>query len=130
LTLVNTLESASRRFESGGWLRLGDRARRNLREAPAFSKRIDEFPPDAELIFALAQGFVIFGPKSDPQVTPPVFNVNASYTYADRSVQETTTVDLRPFEDSNLPVDPVSEEIKTFREEFFRRWQEVTSIGV
>jgi hypothetical protein len=71
--------------------------RRNLAGHSAFQDTIDCFPPNAELVFALAQGFVIFGSNSDPNVTPPSFSIKATYSYAQKTVTEVTSVDLKPY---------------------------------
>lgn len=69
----------------------------NLAGLNAFQDAIDCFPPKAELIFALAQGFVIFGSNSDPNVTPPIFTIKATYSYSQKTVTEVTSVDLKPY---------------------------------
>ena len=71
--------------------------RHNLAGLSAFQDVIDCFPPNAELVFALAQGFVIFGSNSDPNVTPPSFSIKATYSYSQKTVTEVTSVDLKPY---------------------------------
>lgn len=51
----------------------------NLRSLTAFKKPIDSFVPGAEIFFYLAQSFVIFGKKADPNLTPTSFTVTAEY---------------------------------------------------
>ena len=89
----------------------------NLRTFNAFREEIQCFPPGAELIFALAQAFVIFGDEADPQRTPRVFNVTASYTHSGKKRTETTTIDLNPYFLSNMPPDPTLDELRRIREE-------------
>lgn len=76
--------------------------KRNLARLNAFQLPIESFPPSAELIFYLAQGFKILGEDSDPQVTPPVFNIKATYSYLGHQVVESTTIDLRQFLGASL----------------------------
>ncbi len=52
---------------------------RNLRNVSAFSSVVDSFVPGAEMLFYLAQGFVIFGKEGNETVTPPVFTATADY---------------------------------------------------
>ena len=71
--------------------------RHNLAGLSAFQDIIDCFPPKAELVFALAQGFVIFGSNSDSNVTPPSFSIKATYSYSQKTVTEATSVDLKSY---------------------------------
>ena len=69
------------------------------------------------MIFGLAQGFVVLGSHSDPSVTPPVFSINATYSYGEKRVSETTTIDLRPYGESMDPPSAIAEELKKIREQ-------------
>jgi len=77
----------------------------------AFTEPIASFPPGAELMFYLAQSFVVFGENADPSVTPTVFNVTASYSFADRTVDERTVVDLNAYLNSALEHDRQTEAV-------------------
>ncbi len=90
---------------------------RNIANFSAFKEEIQSFLPGAELIFALAQGFVLFGDEADPECTPTVFNVTATYSYAGKAVTETTTVDLQPYFSAQLPPDSMIDALKGIREE-------------
>lgn len=70
---------------------------RNLRSLAAFQQPIDQLPPGSEIVFALAQAFVVFGKDADPTITPQVFEVRASYRYGATEVDEKTIIDLRPY---------------------------------
>lgn len=85
----------------------------SLREATVFQQPIQQLPPGSELIFGLAQGFVVLGEKANPDVTPPVFSVNAKYSYGGKEVSETTTIDLRPYKDSMDRPSAVVDQLKT-----------------
>lgn len=82
----------------------------------AFQHPIATFPPDAELTFALAQSFIVFGEQADPNRTPPVFAVTATFTHGGRTIEETTQVDLRPFLGSDHPKDPIVEALSAIAE--------------
>ncbi len=86
--------------------------RHNLAGLSAFQDVIDCFPPNAELIFALAQHFVIFGSNSDPNVTPPNFSIKASYSYSQRIVTEVTSIDLKPYLYSQPEPDPLLDRLE------------------
>ncbi len=77
----------------------------------AFQKPIQTFPPGAELTFALAQAFVIFGENADADRTPTEFTVTATFHHAGQSFTECTHVDLRPFLGSDPPKDPIVESL-------------------
>ena len=59
----------------------GQKNRPSLREATVFQQPIEQLPPGAEMIFGLAQGFVVLGKEADPSVTPPVFSIVATYSF-------------------------------------------------
>ncbi len=81
------------------------RADRDISTFRAFQEPIVSFSPDAELMFYLAQSFVIFGDNADLSVTPSVFAVTATYSFAGRTVEERTTIDLNAFLQSALELD-------------------------
>lgn len=90
---------------------------RNLRTRSAFSVPIASFPPDGELLFSLAQGWVIFGDKADENVTPHQFKITAEYSALGEVVSESTSVDLRPFLNSEGERDGVVDELEKLRKE-------------
>lgn len=92
-----------------------DRAEKNLRTMSAFSTSIDSFPPGAELIFALGQGWVIFGENAQPDVCPTQFNVMATYEFLEKRVAEVNRIDLRPYIGTEGEHDPVVEELERIR---------------
>lgn len=95
----------------------GQKNRPSLRDATVFQQPIDQLPPGAELIFGLAQGFVVLGAEADPSVTPPVFSISATYSFGDKTVSEKTTIDLRPYKESMDPPSAVADELKKIREQ-------------
>jgi hypothetical protein len=88
---------------------------RNLRRISAFSTPIDSFPPGMELIFGLAQGFLIFGESTNPSACPTQFSITATYEFLGKSVTEVNRVDLRPYIGSEGERDPVAEELVRIR---------------
>lgn len=89
--------------------------RRNLREATAFNEPIDSLAPESEILFALAQGSMIFGGKGDMNLTPEKFEVSTEYQFADKTVSENHKIDLRPFKTSEGAKDPIVEELERIR---------------
>ena len=92
-----------------------DRAEKNLRTISAFSTPIDSFPPGADLIFALGQGWVIFGENSSSDVCPAQFNVTATYEFLGKEVTEVNRIDLRPYIGTEGERDPIVEELERIR---------------
>ena len=84
----------------------------NLRISSAFSETIDSFVPGAEMLFYLAQGFVVFGKDADENITPSKFSIFAEYEYASHKVVEKTTIDLRPYFESAMPQNPIVDKLK------------------
>ena len=81
----------------------------------AFSLPIDNFPPGAELLFALGQGWVLFGEKSNPNATPVQFNITATYEFYGKTVEETNRIDLQPYLGAEGEHDPLVEELERIR---------------
>ena len=90
---------------------------RNLGSMSAFNRALDSFPPDAELIFALAQGFVLFGESVDEKITPLQVRISATYSFSCKTVTETTDVDLRPYRRSMAQPTPLLESLEKIRKE-------------
>jgi hypothetical protein len=87
----------------------------NLRTKPAFVDAIQSLPPGGSLVFALAQGFVIFAPGADATVVPQQFSVVATYSFAGKQVTETHRIDLRPYIGSEGERDPLVDELEKLR---------------
>ncbi len=81
----------------------------------AFTTPIDSLPPGTELIFGLAEGWVLFGEKSKPDICPTQFSVTAKYEFFGKTVQEVTHVDLRPYLGSEGDRHPIVEELERIR---------------
>ena len=79
----------------------------NLRNLRAFKETIESYAPETEMLFYLAQSFVVFKEKADNEKTPDNFTIIAEYEYFRKKVVEKFIVDLRPFLDSAMPQDPL-----------------------
>lgn len=95
----------------------GQQTQPNLRNSVAFQQPIEQLPPGAEMIFGLAQGFVVLDTANE-HLTPPVFSVHATYSFGNQTFSETTTIDLRPYRHGMVPARAEAEELKKIREEF------------
>jgi hypothetical protein len=69
----------------------------NLQTFAAFREPVETFAPDNQLMFALGSAVTLYGEGAKPEVTPLVFHVKATYSFADKRVEERTVVDLRPY---------------------------------
>lgn len=110
---------------AANWLKLsmdrdfypfGDTHRDNLRKNSAFNNIIHSFVPGAEMLFHLAQGFVIFGERASEDITPSKFTVTAQYEFSGRTVNESTVIDLHPYLNSAIPHDPVVRKLEDIKQ--------------
>lgn len=92
------------------------RADDNLQNYPAFSHPIDCLAPGMRLPFALGTGIDLFGDSAKPELSPLLFNILAQYEWEGSSADETHTIDLRSYLQTNIPRDPLVEEVKRLRE--------------
>jgi len=99
------------------FFQFGNSSSTNLRSITAFQQPIEQLPPGAELVFALAQGFVVLGEQANPTLTPPVFSITAAYSYGTKTVSETTVIDLRAYSHGQRLPDAVANELKEIREQ-------------
>jgi hypothetical protein len=88
---------------------------KNFKDFDAFNTTIDSLPPNAELLFALAKGWVILANDADQQMTPKQFEILAEYKYQNKSVSENHKIDLRPYSASEGAKDPIVEELEKIR---------------
>ena len=100
---------------------LGDkREERNIANSAAFSRVIDSLPPDGQLLFLLGTGPSLYGNSNTEELSPLLFQVTAKYTSGSESISETSIVDLRPYINTDLPTDPIVEELGKLRQEFVK----------
>lgn len=88
---------------------------RNLKNLSAFSVPMDSFPPTTELIFALAQGWVLFDGGGKPDICPTQFNITAQYEFSGKQILEKHNIDLRGYVGSECERDPLVEELEKIR---------------
>lgn len=99
------------------FFKFGERSERNdLASFAAFNQPIDSLPPDSEIVFGLAQGFVVFADGADPTTCPTTFTVTASYKFGSKQVDERHIVDLRPYRHADVPHDPVIRKLKAIND--------------
>lgn len=92
------------------------RDERNIANSAAFTNPIDSFPPDGQLLFLLGSGPSLFGGAHNEEISPLVFHVKATYMAGSQSVTETSIIDLRPYINTDVPHDPIVEELERLRE--------------
>ena len=80
-----------------------------------FKDMITSFPPGAEIVFSLAQSFVIFADNADSNVTPSCFTITAEYSFGDKRVKETNIIDLRPYLGASIPQDAYIRKLKAIK---------------
>lgn len=99
----------------------GDPAKdHELSSFTAFTQPMDSFPPGSELVFSLAQGFMIFAGDKESPGLPHTFTVTAEYEFGGQQVKEENRIDLRPYLGANIPQNPhltrlsgINESLKT-----------------
>ena len=89
---------------------------KNLADYAAFKDTITSFPPGAEIVFSLAQSFVIFADNVDSNVTPSCFTITAEYSFGGKRVKETNIIDLRPYLGASIPQDAYIRKLKAINE--------------
>lgn len=92
-----------------------DRPEKNLRNMSAFVAPIDSFPPGAELLFGLGQGWVLFGKDAKSEVSPAQFNITTTYDFLGKHVEEVSRIDLRPYAGTEGERNPIVEELERIR---------------
>jgi len=93
-----------------------DKPAYKLAEKSAFNDMIKSFPPGAEIIFLLAQSFVIFADNADSNITPSCFTVTAEYSYGEKRVVEANIIDLNPYTGANIPQDAYARKLNAINE--------------
>ena len=69
------------------------------------------------MIFGLAPAHVVLNDKADQSVAPRVFSISATYSSGEKSIFETTTIDLQPYKESMHPPSVFADELKKIREQ-------------
>ena len=88
---------------------------KNLKNKSAFTTTMDSFPPNSELVFALAQDWVLFEGTGKPHICPTQFVITASYEFSGRRIEKHHNIDLRGYLGSEGDRDPLVEELERIR---------------
>lgn len=96
------------------------REERNIANSAAFSRTIDSLPPDGQLLFLLGNGPSLCSGSNTEELSLLVFQVTALYMSGSETISETSTVDLRPYINTDVPHDPIVEELGKLRAEFVK----------
>ena len=94
------------------------REERNIANSAAFSRVIDSLPPDGQLVFMLGNGPTLYGGSNTDEISPLLFQVTAKYKSGIDAICETSIVDLRPYINTDVPHNPLVEELEKLRQEF------------
>lgn len=99
------------------FFKFGDRSeRKDLASLAAFNQPIDSLPPESEIVFGLAQSFVVFADGADPTTCPTNFTVSAAYKFGAKEVKERHIIDLRPYLGADIPQDPIIRKLKSIND--------------
>lgn len=99
------------------FFKFGEKGDKNdLASFSAFNRQIDSLPPDSEIIFGLAQGFVVFSPGADEAICPKRFTVTANYRFGEKQVEERHHIDLGPYLHADVPQDPIVRKLRSINE--------------
>jgi hypothetical protein len=89
---------------------------RDIAGFSVFNNQIDAFPAGSEIVFALAQSFVVFANGGENPQCPTTFSVGARYRYGGKTVEEMHLMDLRPYLHADIPQDPYIRKLKDVNE--------------
>jgi hypothetical protein len=90
--------------------------RNKISEINAFQFPIKSFPPGARLKLPLMSSAAVSRKvKNDPKM-PLEFNITATYSYANRQVEETTTIDLCMYDGTFLPGETIQDKLEKIDE--------------
>lgn len=110
------------------FFKFGERSEHSdLSNYSAFNNPIDSLPPGSEIIFGLAQGFVVFAEGADPSTCPTTFKVKAKYKFSAKYIEEMYVVDLRPYLHADVPQDPVIRKLNAINDSLGKLTEAVKS---
>lgn len=84
----------------------------NIANNYAFTNIIETFPPDSQLKFALMSSVALHSPNVEKEGQPFSFTITATYSYSAKTVEEKTTIDLRPYMGTFLPDKSVEDKLE------------------
>jgi len=110
------------------FFKFGERSERNdLASFAAFNQPIDSLPPESEIVFGLAQGFVVFAEGADPTTCPSTFTVTAGYKFGAKQVEERHVIDLKPYLHADVPQDSLIRKLKAINDSLGKLTEAVKS---
>lgn len=131
LTIRNAGKTAAARLKlsiNKDFYQLGNkRPESNLRNSVAFRNEIDSLPPNGELLFLLGNGPSLYSVNREEGLSPLTFNVSAKYSWGASKTIEISSIDLRPYINTDMPRDPIAEELNKVKDEL-KELKELKSI--
>lgn len=110
------------------FFKFGERSERNdLASFAAFNQPIDSLAPESEIVFGLAQGFVVFAEGADQTTCPNTFAVTAGYKFGAKQVEERHVIDLKPYLHADVPQNSVIRKLKAINESLGKLTEAVKS---
>ena len=121
LTIRNAGKTAAARLKLSidkDFYQLGNkRPESNLRNSVAFRNEINSLPPNGALLFLLGNGPSLYSINREEDLSPLTFKVSATYSWGASKTIEISSIDLRPYIDTDVPHDPIVEELKKVKDE-------------
>jgi len=77
-----------------------------------FNNRIDHFVPSAEIIYELADDFVLFSDNANEDVVPKRFTITTEYEYQGNVYKENTVIDLEAYFNTMISNDSIASELR------------------
>jgi hypothetical protein len=87
----------------------------DLQKRAAFAEKCESFNPGMRLVYILDSAVDLFGTNRKPgadEITPLLFHITASYEWDGGQVNETSSVDLRPYAGASIEHDPIVKQLK------------------
>jgi hypothetical protein len=110
------------------FFKFGERSEaKDLASFAVFNQSIDSLPPESEIVFSLAQGFVVFADGADPDTCPIAFTITATYSFSEKQVEEHHVIDLRPYFGADVPQDPIIRKLKSINDTLVKLTEAVKS---
>jgi hypothetical protein len=89
----------------------------NLADVYVFQNTIEHFAPDAKLFFPILSSLEVQERFKENPLTPFVFTITATYSFAGKTVTEKTTVDLRIYRGIWMPPATIQEKLTELTKE-------------
>lgn len=89
---------------------------KRLCDSHLFTKTTASFPPQSPVFFLLGVGSSLHG-ANDKKYPQDIFTITAKYSFAGRSVCESTTIDVNQYAESMLETDPLVDVLNKIKDE-------------